>query len=48
MVGDVEQSVDRLHRDGLTGQVTADVVAMLQDADASGVAHPPADGVPGS
>ncbi len=43
VVGDVQQPIDRSHGDALTGQVPADVVAVLQDADPSGSVHPSAD-----
>jgi hypothetical protein len=44
-VGDVEQPVDRLHRDLLAGEVPPDVVAVFEDADPPRVVHPAADGV---
>jgi hypothetical protein len=36
VVGDVEQPVCRFDRDGFAGEVTTYVIAMLEDADATG------------
>ena len=36
VVADVQQSVRRLDRDRFAGKVAADVIAVLEDADASG------------
>src|SRR5947209_20377556 len=46
-VGYVEQPVNRLYRDGLAGQVAPYVVAVPQDADASGPVDRAAHGGPG-
>jgi hypothetical protein len=42
-VGDVEQSVGRLHLDVLSSEVAPHVVAVLEDADAPGPVDPAAD-----
>ena len=36
VVGDVKQPIGRLDRDGFPGQVTSDVITVLEDADATG------------
>jgi hypothetical protein len=40
VVRDVQQSVCRFDRDRFTGEVTSDVIAVLEDADATGMADP--------
>jgi hypothetical protein len=43
VVGDVQKAIGRLDRDGLAGEVTADVIAVLEDADASVAVDTPTD-----
>ena len=46
-MGDLQEAIDRLDLDRSTGEVAPDMVAVLQDRDASGPVDPSTDDLPG-